>query len=153
MYKQILLPVDLAQEASWEKALPTALKMTLENEGRLHVITVVPDPIPMYSPYLAPMPADWSTEHLIAQAEEKLTSFVEEHVPEDISVTGAVVQGSIGSGIVDYIEENGIDLTVMASHNPEFKDYFIGPNAAHVVRHAACSIFVVRSADEDGHSE
>ena len=36
------------------------------------------------------------------------------------------------------------DLIVMASHRPELKDYLIGPNAARVVRHADCSVQVVR---------
>ena len=37
------------------------------------------------------------------------------------------------------------DLIVMGSHRPELRDYLLGPNAARVVRHAPCSVVVVRS--------
>ena len=36
------------------------------------------------------------------------------------------------------------DLIVMAAHRPEFRDYLLGPNAYRVVRHAECSVLVVR---------
>jgi nucleotide-binding universal stress UspA family protein len=36
-------------------------------------------------------------------------------------------------------------MIVMASHRPELKDYLLGPNAARVVRHAECSVLVVRN--------
>jgi nucleotide-binding universal stress UspA family protein len=35
-------------------------------------------------------------------------------------------------------------VIVLASHRPELKDYLLGPNAARVVRHAKCSVLVVR---------
>ena len=35
-------------------------------------------------------------------------------------------------------------LIVMGSHHPELKDYLLGPNAAKVMRHADCSVMVVR---------
>ncbi|HYZ26966.1 MAG TPA: universal stress protein [Geminicoccaceae bacterium] len=35
-------------------------------------------------------------------------------------------------------------LIVMGSHHPELKDYLLGPNAAKVMRHADCSVTVVR---------
>jgi nucleotide-binding universal stress UspA family protein len=38
------------------------------------------------------------------------------------------------------------DLIVMASHKPTVTDYLLGANAAHVVRHAGCSVMVVRGA-------
>jgi nucleotide-binding universal stress UspA family protein len=55
-----------------------------------------------------------------------------------------VRQGSIYSEILSVAREQQVDLIVMASHRPEMKDYLIGTNAARVVRHAACSVLVVR---------
>ena len=48
------------------------------------------------------------------------------------------------AAILDLAEKIGADLIVMASHRPELKDYLLGPNAARVVRHAECSVMVVR---------
>jgi nucleotide-binding universal stress UspA family protein len=36
------------------------------------------------------------------------------------------------------------DLIVVGSHRPAMKDYLLGTNAARVVRHAHCSVLVVR---------
>ena len=36
------------------------------------------------------------------------------------------------------------ELIVIGSHRPEMQDYLLGPTAAKVVRHAKCSVLVVR---------
>jgi len=41
-------------------------------------------------------------------------------------------------------EEIGADEIIMAAHRPSLKDYLIGPNTDRVVRHARCSVQVVR---------
>ncbi|WP_170501927.1 universal stress protein, partial [Ruegeria atlantica] len=38
----------------------------------------------------------------------------------------------------------GIDCIVLASHKPGMKDFFLGSTAALVVRHARCSVHVLR---------
>jgi nucleotide-binding universal stress UspA family protein len=35
-------------------------------------------------------------------------------------------------------------LIVMNSHRPDLRDHLIGSNASQVVRHASCSVLVVR---------
>lgn len=55
-----------------------------------------------------------------------------------------VGSGAIGGGILDLARDIGADLIVLASHRPGAKDYLIGANAVHVVRHAPCSVLVVR---------
>ncbi|MDN3719952.1 universal stress protein [Roseibium salinum] len=34
----------------------------------------------------------------------------------------------------------------MTSHKPGFSTYFMGSNAAHIVRHAPCSVMVLRGS-------
>ena len=46
--------------------------------------------------------------------------------------------------ILDTAKRIGANLIVVQSHRPELTDYLLGPNAAHVVRHADCSVMVVR---------
>jgi nucleotide-binding universal stress UspA family protein len=40
---KILLPVDLNEESSWDKALPTAVTLCRTFNASLHVVTVLPD--------------------------------------------------------------------------------------------------------------
>jgi nucleotide-binding universal stress UspA family protein len=139
MYKNILIPIDIAEESSWQKALPVAIDQARRSAGMLHVIAVAPE-VP---PQLAFLPSDYGSK-MRAHATEKLASLVKAQVPDDTPVQQHVGQGSVYKEILKAAREINADLIVMASHRPEFESYFIGPNAARVVRHADCSVLVVR---------
>lgn len=141
MYKSILLPVDLGQESSWNKALPSAVELARANSAQLHVMTVLPEfGLPMVS---VNFPADYEQKAL-AGVSEALAEFIRRHVPEGIAVKSHVAHGTIYSEIIAAADKLGCDLIVISSHRPEMRDYLIGPNAARVVRHAKQSVFVVR---------
>ncbi len=74
----------------------------------------------------------------------RLKDFVADKVPDELSVQHIVGEGSVCEVILNMSETVEADLIVMASHRPELKDYLLGPNAARVVRHAKCSVMVVR---------
>jgi nucleotide-binding universal stress UspA family protein len=142
MYRNILLPVDLSDKHSWRKALPTALALSTTFQAGLHVMTVLPAVgSPMVDQLLPP---DYKTklhEHAAAQLED----FIAEQVPEDVTVKRIVAVGSVYREILSVAKEIGADLIVMGSHRPELADYLLGANAAKVVRHANCSVMVVRA--------
>ena len=141
MYKSILLPVDLGQESSWNKALPSAVEMAQANSAELNVMTVLPEfGLPMVS---VNFPADYEKTGL-AKVSEALDEFVKQHVPKGITVKSHVAHGTIYSEIIAAADKLGCDIIVISSHRPEMRDYLIGPNAARVVRHAKQSVFVVR---------
>ena len=141
MYKTILVPIDLDQRSSWEKALPIAVEYSQIFGARLHVVTVLPvfgaGVVGSY------FPADFE-ERASAEAEEKLTALVGDKVPSNLEVACHVAHGTVYEEILRLAGEIDADLIVMASHRPELKDYLIGPNAARVVRHAEVSVLVVR---------
>ena len=139
MYKNILLPIDIAQESSWQKALPVAIAQARSNSASLHIVAVAPEAPPQL-PFL---PADYGSK-MVSHAEAKLETIVKEHDPDDIQCRQHVRQGSIYKEILALAREIGADLIVMASHQPGIEDYLLGPNAARVVRHASCSVLVVR---------
>lgn len=141
MYKQILLPVDLGQESSWDKALPNAVDLCKNSGASLHVLTVVPDfGMSIVSQYF---PENYQSE-VAEKVLGQLRDFVSEHVPDSVNVQHIVGEGSAYEVILKIAGEVGADLIVMSSHRPELKDYLLGPNAARVVRHANCSVLVVR---------
>lgn len=67
-----------------------------------------------------------------------------EKIKDEVGVDVVVIEGHAGHTIVDYAAKNGVDCIVVASHRPGFQDYFLGSTAARVVRHAPCSVHVVR---------
>jgi nucleotide-binding universal stress UspA family protein len=141
MYKHILLPVDLAEESSWRKALPTAVECCRAFGAELHLMTVVPDfGMSAVAQYF---PEDYA-ERTGAEAAEQLKKLAAQQITDGIKVHHRVGHGTIYEEILRVAGEIGCDLIVMASHRPELSDYLLGPNAARVARHANCSVLVVR---------
>ncbi|MDH3475618.1 MAG: universal stress protein [Rhodospirillales bacterium] len=141
MYRQILLSIDVNQPSSWEKALPVALEFCHASGAKLHLLGVVPDfGKPIVAQYF---PADYA-ERARSEAMAALKKLSAQAVPPGIDVEHLIGYGTIYQEILRVAKEVGCDLIVMASHRPELKDYLLGPNAARVVRHADCSVLVVR---------
>ncbi|NIA70201.1 universal stress protein [Pelagibius litoralis] len=141
MFKDILLPVDLGDRESQQKAVKAAVEFAKAFGSRLHVLTIVPDfGMSIVGGFF---PKNFEEEAL-EEANKQLHAFVAEVVPSDVKVQHIVAHGTIYEQILHFARETKVDLIVMASHRPELQDYLLGPNAARVVRHANCSVTVVR---------
>jgi nucleotide-binding universal stress UspA family protein len=140
MFKTILVPIDLADDSSWRKALPAAIDQVRDPGTQLHVMTVVDLNMNILAVRL---PEDFSQEYR-EKTEHRLEEVVKRHVPSGIPVQHIIRDGRIYQEIIAVAREIKADLIVMASHNPALKDYLLGPNSARVVRHADCSVLVVR---------
>lgn len=141
MYKNVLLAIDLNDDASWQKALPVAAGFCQTSGGTLHAISVIPDVgMSIVSSYF---PENFEQE-VGKKALESLRAFCAEHVPDGIAIQHIIGSGSVYQSILRTAEDVGADLIVMAAHRPELSDYLLGPNAARVVRHADISVLVVR---------
>jgi len=131
MHKHLLVPVDLFDLETSEKAISTAQNIARQDGAKLSIITVIPS----WPENLSRTPKDYKPE---------FDAFVEK-ICDDLDVEGIFQVGkSISGRIIETLRERGVDLVVMASHNPRFTDYLIGSNAAHVVLHAPCSVLVIR---------
>ncbi|SHM33730.1 universal stress protein [Vreelandella subglaciescola] len=142
MYRKILLPVDINEEASWKKALPTAITLCQTFDASLHVVTVLPDvKMPLVGAYF---PKNFSQEAHAAVAEAQ-RDFISDNIPDEIQTQSVIVDGSPWEAIINVGKQLDIDLIVMASHTKrKFVDYVLGPNAEHVVHHAKMSVMIVR---------
>ena len=52
--------------------------------------------------------------------------------------------GSVYNEVLEEADGTGTDLIVVGSHRPTMATYLLGSNAAAIVRHATCSVLVVR---------
>lgn len=141
MFKNVVIAIDLAEPGSWARALPVAAQICKDWSARLHVVTVAAEVNMQVASFF---PGD-ANERLLEQTATELQNWIREHVTADIEVHRIVGQGSIHREIIAAAEKANADLIVMASHKPAARDYLLGANAAHVVRHAACSVMVVRN--------
>jgi len=123
VYKIILVPIDVDQESSWEKALPIAVEFGKIFGARVHAMTVLPD---FGSGVVGGYFPQDVVEEATAGVQQKLETLVRAKVPPDLDVTCHVTQGTIYEKILYLADEIGADLVVMASHRPELKDYLIG---------------------------
>jgi nucleotide-binding universal stress UspA family protein len=141
MYRNILVPVDLSDKHSWRKALPTAVSLCETFEARLHLMTVVPAfGLPMVGQFF---PEGYEAK-LRQHAAKQLKEFATTQIPDEIPSRRIVSEGKIYQEILKAADTIKADLIIMGSHRPELSDYLLGPNAARVVRHAKCSVMVVR---------
>lgn len=139
MFKNVVMAIDLDDEASWKSALARAIDVSAG--GSLHLVTVVPDfGLAVVGQYFSSDAA----ERMLEDTHRQLHAFAGDHVPEAQRGNCLIGRGTIHGEILRLAEETGADLIVMASHKPGIRDYLLGPNAAHVVRHAPMSVLVVR---------
>lgn len=141
MYKDILYPVDISEEGSWDDSLPVAIGMAEAFNARLHIVTVISDyGMSLVAQYFP----QGSVEKVIEKTNKALHKFVDDHVPKNIKVQHIVAKGSVYECIIKTADEIHADLIVMSAYRPGLKDYLLGPNAGKVVRHSTRSVLVVR---------
>ncbi|MEM7171217.1 MAG: universal stress protein [Pseudomonadota bacterium] len=141
MYKSILLPVDLGNLDTQEKAAASAELVVTATGAELHLLAIVPDPgIGFVTSFF---PDDFQ-EKALEQAMVHLKEYADQRFAGKSDLHVHVAHGTVYREIVSKAEECGVDLIVMGSHRPELEDYLISANTAWVSRHAGCSVMVVR---------
>ena len=143
MVATIVLPLDLDHESSWRKALPLAADFARHSGAQLHVMTVVPDEHVKMTIVAQLIPEGYE-QRIVDDAKQRLSALLKQHAPADMKIQQAVRRGSVYKEILRYARDTQADLVIMAAHRPEMRDYLLGPNAARIVRHADCSVWVVR---------
>lgn len=144
MTRNIVALVDLDDESSWRDALPEAIDQARHRGARLHVLTVVPDGMLRMTIVTQLIPDDYE-QKLIDGAKRRLTGVVARHGTEGVAIEQVVRLGGVYGEVLRYVRDVEADLIVMGAHRPEMKDYLLGSNAAQIVRHAPCSVWVVRA--------
>ena len=75
------------------------------------------------------------------EARSKLVDMAKDlGVEADVQIRG----GRPHHAVVEFADEVGADLILIGSHDPGIRDYLMGSTASGVVRHAKCSVWVVR---------
>jgi universal stress protein F len=84
-------------------------------------------------------------ETMEASASKMLDEVASKHSLASGSYEVQTAHGQIYHEIIEAANKGGADLIVIASHRPDLSDYLLGSTAAKVVRHAKCSVLVVRN--------
>ena len=135
MYRNILVPISFDPDR--DVTAPSKLAGLLATDNAeitfLHVIEQVPSYAISY------MPAEF-----IAESRKAVEAEIEALAKNVRGAKGIVVSGHSARSILDYAEEHGNDLIIIASHRPGMQDLLLGSTASQVVRHASCAVHVIR---------
>jgi nucleotide-binding universal stress UspA family protein len=139
----VLCAVDISNEHRDVHVLKQAARMAEMEGAQLDVITIVPDfGMSVVGSYFS---ADHH-EKALSEAKNHLEEITTEALGAEANdhVRHIVGTGNAYEEILKVAEADGAALIVIGAHKPDFKDYLLGPNAARVVRHSSCSVYVVR---------
>jgi universal stress protein F len=136
MPKTIIVPVALAQIEKAQSMLDVARQLGGE-DGEIVLVTVIED-IPGY--IAAELPAGL-IENAADEARGELRALARN---SGMELPVEVRKGNPATAILAVASERNADVIVIASHRPGLQDYFLGSTAARVVRHARCSVHVIR---------
>ena len=136
MYKSILIPVDLANVTK-VNSLIDHVSVYNSSNSKIILLNVVED-IPSWAAVELPRGI---LDKSVQSSLEKLEALA---ASASIEVEVEVRVGHPYQTILEVAEENSAELIIVASHQPGLQNYFLGSTAAKVVRHATCSVLVVR---------
>jgi nucleotide-binding universal stress UspA family protein len=140
MYKRIILAVDLAESVSTPKGLPQALELSKAGGGELRLVNVQAV-IP--ATFMEYVPVDFDEEQEKRAKAELGAILAGVDLPAERK-SAATRAGGIYHELLEEASEWRADLIVVGSHRPVMSDYLLGSNATTIVRHAQCSVLVVR---------
>lgn len=141
MANKLLVPIDLNQEAAFDRVFRTAIEFAAAHESSLELLTVVPNLDAGIFPYVS----QDLLQQTVDAADKRLREVGEEYLGDSgLTWQASAVIGPIARTIVDTAEERGAAMIVMASHDPGMMDLLLGSVADQVVRRAHCSVLIVR---------
>ena len=140
MFKTIVVPIDLADLAVARPALDAAIELARMSGGDLRLVTVRSL---MPVTYMEYVPADFDATAK-AEAEAEMKALAGSLALPKNKISTVVRVGSVYGEVLEEAKSSGADLIVVGSHRPSMATYLIGSNAGTIVRHATCSVLVVR---------
>lgn len=132
--KLIMTPINLRHANLDFSAYEEAVAMARRRCAKLLVVTVAPE-----------MERNLNITDSKEYWGRAMKKFIAAYPAEGVEFETVVLLGAVHRQIVRYADERNVDVIVMGSANPSIKDYILGTTASHVVAHAKCSVYVVRS--------
>jgi len=136
LYQSVLIPIDIAH-AETAAAMFEKAKALLVPGGKMTIVYAIPD-IPAYVTFEMP---EGFLPVTMRKADQTLRGLVAE---SGVEAEVQILTGQAPRAILAAADSVKADLIIVASHRPGLSDYLLGSTAARVVRHAQCSVLVMR---------
>lgn len=142
--KKVLCPIDFSEHSL--KALPNAVELAKKFGAELHVVNVIaPFPVLPATPHPIGFNVQVYEDELADNSMENLKEVTEKHVPDDVKAEYKILKGDPSSEIIEYSDENNIDLIILTTHGSgALRHLIFGSVAEKILRHANCPVLTIR---------
>jgi nucleotide-binding universal stress UspA family protein len=143
MSKSVLCAIDISSPGEDAEVIKRAAQIAKIDNAQLDIVTVLPD-------FGMSVVGSFFDQGHAEEATKKAKKTLNEEVANALgadsndNVRHIVVIGKVYDEVLKVAKEAKSDLIIVGAHKPDFKDYLLGPNAARIVRHSNCSVYVVR---------
>jgi len=141
MFKKILVPLD---GSSWSEAvLPHARALAKEQQAEISLLRISTAALHVYSE----VPFNYAEliERDIADCKRYIETIAEDLRKDGLTVATRVTDGYVAEAILDYAEQNKIDLIAMSTHGRSgVRRMLLGSTADRVVHGAKMPVLLVR---------
>ncbi|WP_439150613.1 universal stress protein [Sulfitobacter sp.] len=143
MIGPVLCAVDISNGDEDVNVIQKAAELAALDDAQLDVIAVIPD----YG--MSQVGAFFSKDHheqMVLEAQKYLSDLVTKALSaeQNKKVRHVVATGRAYEKVLGLAHKIDASLVVVGAHKADLADYLLGPNAARIVRHAKCSVYVVR---------
>ena len=140
MFKKILVPVDPNEIEFATPAITAAAGLAEQSGGEVLLVGV----LPVMNGYVTEfLPADFEAG-FEKETQDRISTVAVESGLKPGRFAIRLRTGSVYHEVIDEAKESAVDLIVVTSHRPQMSTYLLGSNAAKIVRHATCSVLVLR---------
>ncbi len=146
MFKKVLYPIDVPEGGLCRDALDEVVEEVRKWGATLYLIYVLPGfNMPLVATYF---PKD-AEKKARAAAKAQLDSYIQEHIPEGLPVVPVLRQGTAYEEILAESRKHDVDLIIIPGQDhPSMEKWLLGTTTSKVVRHAHCSVLVLRHCPE-----
>jgi nucleotide-binding universal stress UspA family protein len=140
IFSKILVAID-SSDASMDAA-DYATVISKKYNAELYALHVIHADVDLYGPH----ETSEFTRNMRNEGEKYLNKVKVKANEKDIQIKTEIISSKdISGGILDFAEENNIDLIVIGTRGKSgFKRLLLGSVASHVVTYAHCPVLVVK---------
>ncbi|MFC7200668.1 universal stress protein [Halospeciosus flavus] len=148
MFDEILIPTDGSEGV--QPAVEMALNLAEKHDATLHVLFIVDQPVSVSGAGEGFSGLDSLLEALEEEGHEVTGEIAKQAEERDIETTAAVRRGNPHDDILNYAEEQGLDLIVIGTHGRTgVKRALLGSVTEDIVRHSEIPVLTVHRAPEE----
>ncbi len=143
MSNSVLCAVDISNGEDDLNVIQKAAQLAALDGAQLDVIAVVPD----FG--ISQVGSFFGKDHhdkMVKDAKVHLNQVVSKalDLEQNAKVRHIVATGRVYDEVLGLAKKTKANMIVVGAHKADLADYLLGPNAARIVRHATCSVHVVR---------